>query len=199
MAWFCRRPTCSACHHDDELFERTSQGHWEAALVDGANWFVTMWKITCRCPNRPHNGLVSLFVIVNTGMHGFDGLIYMNLPENIPLMTILQSMVLAKFDVTKITSEQRCSIPSDGKWQEGRGDRGSFDFIMHGFPILLVYPFLQKYFVTRYWWSHGKCKGIVVVGTTLPRLGQRFPGRRHFTPDASPAIRKGTPYGGEQL
>ena len=64
----------------------------EAALVDGANWLVTMWKIYLPL-SKPSLATVSLFVIVNHWNAWFDGLIYMNLPEKYPLMTYLQSVV----------------------------------------------------------------------------------------------------------
>ena len=103
----------------------------EAALVDGANWFVTMWKIYLPL-SKPSLATVSLFVIV------------MNLPEKYPLMTYLQSVVL-KFDVTKITSEQLMLNPHLME-VTGRGIKGAL-ILLCTVPILLVYPFLQKYFV----------------------------------------------------
>ena len=115
----------------------------EAALVDGPNWFVTMWKIYLPL-SKPSLATVSLFVIVNHWNAWFDGLIYMNLPEKYPLMTYLQSVVL-KFDVTKITSEQLMLNPHLME-VTGRGIKGAL-ILLCTVPILLVYPFLQKYFV----------------------------------------------------
>ena len=116
----------------------------EAALMDGANWFVTMIKIYLPL-SKPSLATVSLFVIVNQWNAWFDGLIYMNLPEKYPLMTYLQSVVL-KFDITKITSEQLMLNP---KLMEvtGRGIKGAL-ILLCTVPILMIYPFLQKYFVT---------------------------------------------------
>ena len=112
----------------------------EAALVDGANWFVTMWKIYLPL-SKPSLATVSLFVIVNHWNAWFDGLIYMNLPEKYPLMTYLQSVVL-KFDVTKITSEQLMMNPHLME-VTGRGIKGAL-ILLCTVPILLVYPFLQN-------------------------------------------------------
>ena len=116
----------------------------EAALVDGAGWFVTMFKIYLPL-SKPSLATVSLFVIVNHWNAWFDGLIYMNLPEKYPLMTYLQSVVL-KFDVTKITSEQLMMNPSlmEVTW---RGIKGAL-ILLCTVPILMIYPFLQKYFVS---------------------------------------------------
>ncbi len=116
----------------------------EAALVDGAGWFVTMFKIYLPL-SKPSLATVSLFVIVNHWNAWFDGLIYMNLPEKYPLMTYLQSVVL-KFDVTKITSEQLMMNPSLME-VTGREIKGAL-ILLCTVPILMIYPFLQKYFVS---------------------------------------------------
>ena len=116
----------------------------EAALVDGANWFVTMVKIYLPL-SKPSLATVSLFVIVNHWNAWFDGLIYMNLPEKYPLMTYLQSVVL-KFEVTKITSEQLMLNPNLME-VTGRGIKGAL-ILLCTVPILMIYPFLQKYFVS---------------------------------------------------
>ena len=116
----------------------------EAALVDGANWFVTMVKIYLPL-SKPSLATVSLFVIVNHWNAWFDGLIYMNLPEKYPLMTYLQSVVL-KFDVTKITSEQLMLNPNLME-VTGMGIKGAL-ILLCTVPILMIYPFLQKYFVS---------------------------------------------------
>lgn len=115
----------------------------EAALVDGANWFITMFKVYLPL-SKPSLATVSLFIIVNHWNSWFDGMIYMNLPEKYPLMTYLQSMVL-KFDISKITSEMLMRNPSLME-VTGRGIKGAM-ILLCTVPILLVYPFLQKYFV----------------------------------------------------
>lgn len=115
----------------------------EAALLDGANWFVTMFKVYLPL-SKPSLATVSLFVIVNHWNSWFDGLIYMNLPEKYPLMTYLQSVVL-KFDITKITSEQLMLNPTLME-VTGRGIKGAL-ILLCTVPILMIYPFLQKYFV----------------------------------------------------
>ncbi len=116
----------------------------EAALLDGAGWFVTMTKIYLPL-SKPSLATVSLFVIVNHWNAWFDGLIYMNLPEKYPLMTYLQSVVL-KFDITKITSEQLMLNPNLME-VTGRGIKGAL-ILLCTVPILMIYPFLQKYFVS---------------------------------------------------
>ena len=126
------------------LFRGVPKAVEEAALVDGAGWFVTMFKIYLPL-SKPSLATVSLFVIVNHWNAWFDGLIYMNLPEKYPLMTYLQSVVL-KFDVTKITSEQLMMNPSLME-VTGRGIKGAL-ILLCTVPILMIYPFLQKYFVS---------------------------------------------------
>lgn len=109
--------------------------------------------------SKPSLATVSLFVIVNHWNAWFDGLIYMNLPERYPLMTYLQSVVL-KFDITKITSEQLMLNPQLME-VTGRGIKGAL-ILLCTVPILMIYPFLQKYFVSG-----------VVMGSVKSEFGHK--------------------------
>lgn len=116
----------------------------EAALIDGANWRQIMTRVYLPMA-KPSIATVSLFIIVGHWNAWFDGMIYMNLPEKYPLMTYLQSVVL-KFDITKISTQELMLNPN--LWEiTGRGIKGALILICT-VPILAIYPFLQRYFVS---------------------------------------------------
>lgn len=116
----------------------------EAALVDGANWFVTLFKIYLPL-SLPSLATISLFIIVNQWNAWFDGMLYMNLPSLYPLMTWLQSVVLS-VNLNNISTQQIMNNPSLLE-VTGRSARSAM-IMLCTVPVLISYPFLQKYFVT---------------------------------------------------
>jgi putative aldouronate transport system permease protein len=76
----------------------------------------------------------------------FDGLIYMNSPEHYPLQSYLQTVIVqSNLDVLNQVDLLMMEFLSD------RSVKAAQIFI-GALPILIVYPFLQRFFV----------KGIVV-------------------------------------
>src|SRR5699024_4841942 len=65
----------------------------EAAVMDGASPWTTLWKIYIPL-SMPSLATVSLFSIVGTWNDFFGGLIYMTKTQNYPLMTYIQSMTV---------------------------------------------------------------------------------------------------------
>lgn len=115
----------------------------EAALIDGAGWLMTLVKVYLPL-SLPSLATVTLFILVGHWNAWFDGLIYMNLPERYPLMSYLQSMLL-NVDLTQINSSMLANNPSLLEIT-GRSLRAAM-IMACTLPILLVYPFLQRYFV----------------------------------------------------
>jgi putative aldouronate transport system permease protein len=119
----------------------------EASLIDGAGHFLTLIKIYLPI-SLPSLATIGLFTIVGNWNSWFDGLIYMSDFRNYPMSTFLQTVVAAT-DFTKLSMDPReFSNLSD------RTLKASLIFIS-ALPVLLVYPFLQKYFV------HGMTVGSV--------------------------------------
>lgn len=111
----------------------------EAALIDGAGFFKILFKIYLPL-SMPGIATVTLFTMVGHWNSWFDGLIYMMKAENYPLATFLQTIVVQQ-DMSKISSD-----PSLLENLSQRTVKAAQIFI-GALPILLVYPFLQKYFV----------------------------------------------------
>lgn len=92
---------------------------------------------------KPAIATVSLFSIVNHWNSFFDGMLLMNTPEKMPLQTYIQSLVIRISDITQsgLSAEQLADRISQRTFNASK-------IVVSTIPILLIYPFLQKYFVT---------------------------------------------------
>jgi len=117
----------------------------ESALLDGANAWDILLKIYIPI-SLPSLATVSLFSIVGSWNDFFGGLIYMTKIENYPLMTYIQSLSVNIAETLQnasgMTSEQLQSLlaVSDRNLNAAK-------IIVAIVPLLVIYPFLQKYFV----------------------------------------------------
>jgi multiple sugar transport system permease protein/putative aldouronate transport system permease protein len=113
----------------------------EAALVDGAGPWYILYKLFIPI-SKPVIATVALFVTVGHWNEFFNGLVLMSRPEHYPLQTYIQQMVVT-MDVSRM-SEEEFKILSQ---MTNRSLNAAKIFIAM-IPILVIYPFLQKYFVT---------------------------------------------------
>ncbi|MGL6175247.1 MAG: carbohydrate ABC transporter permease [Cellulosilyticaceae bacterium] len=111
----------------------------EAAQIDGANYWICLWKIFVPL-SKPALATLVLFSAVGHWNSWFDGLIYMNKTTNYPLQSYLQTVVVAK-DMSMITSAEFASL----KEVSDRTNKAAQVFLAM-IPIICIYPFLQKYF-----------------------------------------------------
>ncbi|MGZ9584384.1 carbohydrate ABC transporter permease [Paenibacillus marinisediminis] len=114
----------------------------EAALIDGAGHFRTFINIYLPV-SLPAIATISLFVMVTHWNSYFDGIIYIRDTDKMPLASFMQTIIV-KQDMTQMDPELVANLSQ-------RTIRASQIFI-GALPILLVYPFLQRFFV----------KGIVI-------------------------------------
>lgn len=119
----------------------------EAAFIDGAGHWRALWQIYVPL-STPALATILLYSLVGHWNSWFDGLILMNNPQNYPLQSYIQTIVVQRTfsQLTREEIEQLISI-SDKTLRSAQIFLGSL-------PIVMVYPFLQKYFV----------KGIVLGG-----------------------------------
>lgn len=109
----------------------------ESAYMDGAGEFTVLFRIILPL-SKPILATLTLFIAVNHWNSWFDGMIYMNRPEHYPLQTYLQTIVV-QLNMKTVTSLSDVTSISE---QNSK----SAQIILAMLPILLVYPFLQKYF-----------------------------------------------------
>lgn len=111
----------------------------EAAIVDGASTFRILFSVYLPV-SLPAIATISLFTMVGHWNSWFDGMLYMRSQEQWPLATLLQTIVVVQdFSKTGIT-------PEDLELLSNRSVKAAQIFIAM-LPILVVYPFLQRFFV----------------------------------------------------
>jgi putative aldouronate transport system permease protein len=110
----------------------------EAALIDGAGHFTTLVKIYLPV-SMAAIATIGLFDMVGHWNSWFDGMIYLKDPKDYPMATFLQSLLSKEYIGNGISGADMENISN-------RTVKASQIFI-GALPILLVYPFLQKYFV----------------------------------------------------
>ncbi|MGO4693285.1 carbohydrate ABC transporter permease [Paenibacillus sp. 2TAB26] len=111
----------------------------EASLMDGAGQFRTLWSIFLPI-SMPALATISLFTMVTHWNSWFDGLLYITDYRKYPLATFLQTIIVQQ-DFNKINPDV-----NELKHISQRTVKSAQIFI-GTLPILLVYPFLQRYFV----------------------------------------------------
>jgi putative aldouronate transport system permease protein len=115
----------------------------EAAEMDGAGQYQILFKVVLPI-SLPALATVTLFTAVAHWNNWFDGYMYMN-PSKYPLQTYIYNMINEVNQLQtnpNITPEQQellASLP-------GKTLRSAQIFIAM-LPIMLVYPFVQKYFI----------------------------------------------------
>lgn len=116
----------------------------EAAFVDGANPLQILWKIFVPI-SKPALATIGLFTIVMHWNTFFDGKIYINSPSKVPLQTYIQALTadLSPERMANMTPEQ-----IEEQLAMSSLTFNSAKVIVSMIPILAIYPFIQKYFVT---------------------------------------------------
>ena len=113
----------------------------EAAFMDGAGYWKTLWRIYVPI-SKPALATLALFSMVEHWNSWFDGLIYMGSPANYPLQSYLQTIVIQQ-NLLNLTREELAGLE-----EVIRPDAESFpDFPWIPADYCWPIPFLQKYFV----------------------------------------------------
>jgi putative aldouronate transport system permease protein len=113
----------------------------EAAFIDGAGHWRILWQIYVPI-SKPALATLVLFSSVGSWNAWFDGIIYMNRPENYPLQTYLRNIVIDK-DLSALSNLTEL-LETDMLSQR---TMNAAQIFLAALPILMIYPFLQKYFV----------------------------------------------------
>ncbi|MBM7565363.1 carbohydrate ABC transporter permease [Paenibacillus sacheonensis] len=112
----------------------------EASFMDGANHWKTLMRIVIPV-SLPVLATVTLFTVVFHWNEWFSGLIYMNSPQKYPLQSYMQTVIVNK-DFTRLSVANLTLLAevSDRTVKAAQIFLGTL-------PILLVYPFIQRYFM----------------------------------------------------
>ena len=111
----------------------------ESAKIDGINQ-IQMMSLICVPLAKPAIATVTLFSIVGHWNNFFDGMLLINTPSKVPLQTYIQSLVINMSDTSKLSTEQLINMMSQRTFNSAK-------IVIATVPILIIYPFMQKYFV----------------------------------------------------
>ncbi|MDF2921305.1 MAG: transporter permease [Paenibacillaceae bacterium] len=112
----------------------------EAAIMDGANHWRILWGIFVPLA-LPSLATIFLFALVGQWNSWFDGILYLRRPEDYPLTSYLQTVII-KPDNSLINETDLLLL----QYVNEQTLRAAQIFL-GALPILVIYPFLQRYFV----------------------------------------------------
>ena len=115
----------------------------ESAMLDGAGSITILFKIMMPLL-KPCLATVSLFSIVFHWNDWFMGLIYMQNPLSYPLQTYLQFLLLNMEQLLQLAGGDVVALLARLNAQTGRAAQ----LFLGALPMLMIYPFLQRYFTT---------------------------------------------------
>lgn len=116
----------------------------ESALVDGARQHTILFRLYVPLA-KPSIATITLFTFMAHWNSWLDGRIYMNNTANYPLQTYLQNVLQSSDQILMNSSNLQNVI--DKMAVSGQNLRAAQLFISM-VPLLLIYPFLQRYFTT---------------------------------------------------
>ncbi|KIL40717.1 ABC transporter permease [Gordoniibacillus kamchatkensis] len=122
------------------FFRNVPKDMEEAAVIDGASHWALLWKVYLPV-SLPAIATIVLFTVVGHWNSWFDGILYMNSPEKYPLQSYLSTLVTS-------INKQAISV-EDLKRLENVSEKTlrTAQIFLGALPIMLVYPFLQRYFI----------------------------------------------------
>lgn len=122
------------------FFKSVPKSLEEAAELEGCNKWQILFKIYIPI-SLPALATIALFSIVGHWNDFFSGLLYINKAANYPLQTYIQQLTV---DITKVTNPAQLQSLAD----ISNKTLNSAKIVVSTIPLLIIYPFLQKYFVT---------------------------------------------------
>ncbi|XEC94784.1 carbohydrate ABC transporter permease [Paenibacillus tarimensis] len=111
----------------------------EAALIDGAGHMGILFRIYLPV-SLPALATLGLFAMVWHWNSWFDGLLYLSSKEQYPLATYLQTVIISRDLSSMSYSKQEFELLSQKTINAAQ-------IFIGALPVLMVYPFLQKFFV----------------------------------------------------
>lgn len=129
------------------FFRGIPQEMAESAVLDGAGHFDILFRLYMPV-SLPSLATVAVFTAVGNWNSWFDGVMFLRTPELWPLQSFLFQRVMQA-----PTNNLRSQLTSDVAREAlsfanatGEGQRAAM-IVIASIPIMLVYPFLQRYFV----------------------------------------------------
>jgi putative aldouronate transport system permease protein len=121
-------------------FESVPVSLEEAARIDGANDFTILFRVVLPL-SLPALAVVILFYAVGHWNAYFNALVYIRSRDLYPLQLVLREIL-----ITSNVESMTTSVASGDAFQVGQTIKYA-TIVVATLPILVIYPFLQKYFV----------------------------------------------------
>jgi putative aldouronate transport system permease protein len=121
-----------------QFFRNIPEELTEAATVDGANPFTIFHRVILPL-SKPALATFGLFYAVSHWNSYFNGLLYINQPTNWPVQVLLRQIVIVNDNTSMLEQQGFVEAPPAETIQMAA-------ILLATMPILVVYPFLQKYF-----------------------------------------------------
>lgn len=121
------------------FFRSLPQSLFESAYLDGASEYRILWQIAIPL-SKASIASIAMFFFMGHWNSYFIPMIYLNSSEKFPLQLILRSMLLEDSEnlTAKVGIETASVTPTAVK---------NAVIVVTMVPVMLVYPFVQKYFV----------------------------------------------------
>ena len=114
----------------------------ESAVLDGANPLQVLVRIFLPI-SKPSIATVTLFSLISHWNSWFDGLIYSNHTENYPMQSYLQTIVVSTTNQAEMDVEKMLDLIGVNET-----NMQSAQIFISIIPLMLIYPFLQRYFTS---------------------------------------------------
>jgi putative aldouronate transport system permease protein len=121
------------------FFMSLPQALEESAYIDGANEIQILFKIILPL-SMPIMATIGLFLAIGFWNTWFGALLFLSDPEKWPLMLFLKEVLQSSRSADKLAGMTRAEYPPSESLRMAV-------VLICTVPILLVYPFVQKYFV----------------------------------------------------
>jgi putative aldouronate transport system permease protein len=115
----------------------------DAAMIDGAGPIDTLVRVLLPLL-KPAIATIGLFCVVGHWNEWFSGLIYMRNPLHYPLQTYLQTLLRNFEEMIRIAGSDYVKLIGMMNLRTGRAAQ----LFVGALPVMILYPFLQRYFVT---------------------------------------------------
>ena len=124
------------------FFRNLPRSLYEAAMLDGATHPRVLAQVFIPI-SLPSIATITLFSMVGHWNSWFDGMIYINNPDFQPLQTYIRNIVTRGLDIQLLAREGNFRVIETVSNETLKAAQ----VFVATIPILVAYPFLQKYFV----------------------------------------------------
>lgn len=118
------------------------EGLFEAAKLDGAGEWTMLWKIAVPL-SKPIVATFSLFYAVDRWNERYNALLYINQKSLAPLQIYLRDILISLN--SQLSTQAQQMMGNTGKVSTSAVQMATI--MITALPIMVIYPYLQKYFV----------------------------------------------------